>query len=196
MYVFTGADSLITKLTDRITSSSSHKLILAHMPLILVCLEVRETNLQTLSSRVTTLPHVCTFTPFCFQGLGSLAEKFPVLAKQSNDCLKEFLTCPSKMLVRLSRQYHNKHRNLPQVLVTNSDRFEGRPTLQQSQTAKDSLPISAFHVVHSALNTGMAVIETRMTVMKMRKRLMPPGLPLRNCETAPLKTSARVFMPR
>ena len=35
-----GCDNLITKLTDRISNASSLKLILAHMPLIMVCIEV------------------------------------------------------------------------------------------------------------------------------------------------------------
>ena len=58
------------------------------------------------------------------QGLGTLAEKFPMLAKQSSDCLREFLTLPSKLLVRLNRQAPStaaKNR-LPQVTVTQSDR--------------------------------------------------------------------------
>ena len=35
-----GGDSLVSKLTDKITGASSHKLILAHLPLIMVCIEV------------------------------------------------------------------------------------------------------------------------------------------------------------
>ena len=50
-----GADTLLTKLVDKIGATSSHgRLIVAHMPLIMVCLE----------------------------GVGKLAEKFPMLAKQ------------------------------------------------------------------------------------------------------------------
>lgn len=43
-FLLSGADHLVTKLTDKITSSCSHKLILAYMPLIMVCLEVRKQN--------------------------------------------------------------------------------------------------------------------------------------------------------
>ena len=75
---YIGGDSLVSKLTDKITSASSHKLILAHLPLIMVCIE----------------------------GLGKLAEKFPMLSKQSGDCLREFLTAPSAILSRLSRHYN------------------------------------------------------------------------------------------
>jgi phosphatidylinositol 4-kinase len=88
-------------LTDKVTATASHKLILAHMPLIMVCLE----------------------------GLGKLAEKFPKLSKESSDCLREFLTAPSQILARLSRHYNrienyvnsnSKKSNLPALTVTES----------------------------------------------------------------------------
>jgi phosphatidylinositol 4-kinase len=56
----------------------------------------------------------------CLEGLGKLAEKFPMLAKQSSDCLREFLTYPSKILVRLNRTHPKKDN--PQIMVTQSDR--------------------------------------------------------------------------
>ena len=91
-----GGDNLVSKLTDKITGTSSHKLILAHMPLIMVCIE----------------------------GLGKLAEKFPMLSKQSSDCLREFLTTPSPILSRLSRHYNRqepkKNLNVPALTVTES----------------------------------------------------------------------------
>ena len=63
-------------------------------------------------------------TYFLFQGLGKLAEKFPLFAKQSVDCLREFLTNPSKILTRLHRHYQQeKEKSPPQVMVTQSDRF-------------------------------------------------------------------------
>ena len=37
---FSGADSLVGKLTERLNKTTHHKLILAHMPLIMVCIEV------------------------------------------------------------------------------------------------------------------------------------------------------------
>ena len=87
---------MVSKLTDKITGTSSHKLILAHMPLIMVCIE----------------------------GLGKLAEKFPMLSKQSSDCLREFLTTPSPILSRLSRHYNRqepkKNLNVPALTVTES----------------------------------------------------------------------------
>jgi len=91
----------VTKLADKITTSTSHRLIVSHLPLILVCIE----------------------------GLGDLAAKFPMLAKQCADCLREFLTGPSRLLVRLNRhsssngqhQPGSNNKPLPQLLVTQSD---------------------------------------------------------------------------
>ena len=65
------------------------------------------------------------FTCSFLQGLGKLGEKFPLFAKQSVDCLREFLTNPSKILTRLHRHYQQeKEKSPPQLLVTQSDRFE------------------------------------------------------------------------
>ena len=57
-----------------------------------------------------------------------MAEKFPMLSKQSSDCLREFLTAPSPILGRLSRHYNRlelntankKKNNLPILAVTES----------------------------------------------------------------------------
>jgi len=35
-----GADSLCSRLTEKLNSSDGHRLVLAHMPLLMVCLEV------------------------------------------------------------------------------------------------------------------------------------------------------------
>nr|CAD7260807.1 unnamed protein product [Timema shepardi] len=59
----TGADSLCGRLTEKINSNHGHKLVLAHMPLLMVCLE----------------------------GLGKLAQKFPNIASTSIYCLRDFL---------------------------------------------------------------------------------------------------------
>ena len=96
---FSGADSLVTKLTDKISQTSSHKLILAHLPLILVCIEVQ--------IRLNSKSNFDQRDEMYFQGLGKLAEKFPMLAKQGSDCLREFLSTPSKLLIRLQRHYHH-----------------------------------------------------------------------------------------
>nr|CAD7396811.1 unnamed protein product [Timema cristinae] len=61
-----GADSLCGRLTEKINSNHGHKLVLAHMPLLMVCLE----------------------------GLGKLAQKFPNIASTSIYCLRDFLVTP------------------------------------------------------------------------------------------------------
>lgn len=38
--LFLGADSLCGRLNEKLTSTHNHKLVLAHMPLLMVCLEV------------------------------------------------------------------------------------------------------------------------------------------------------------
>eukprot|EP00095_Tigriopus_kingsejongensis_P007429 maker-scaffold443_size169656-snap-gene-0.12 protein:Tk07429 transcript:maker-scaffold443_size169656-snap-gene-0.12-mRNA-1 annotation:"phosphatidylinositol 4-kinase alpha isoform x1" len=124
-----GADNLVTKLTDKINSSNNHKLILAHLPLIMVCIE----------------------------GLGKLAEKFPMLAKQSSDCLREFLANPSKLLIRLSRHYHHQNarlnnqaqagapivaKKLPSVLVTQSESSQSMRPAHQPESRADASRIA------------------------------------------------------
>ncbi|KAK4878018.1 hypothetical protein RN001_010524 [Aquatica leii] len=76
----TGADSLCGRLTEKINSNNGHRLILAHMPLLIVCLE----------------------------GLGKLASKFPNIASTSIYCLRDFLITPSPILFKLHRQADEK----------------------------------------------------------------------------------------
>ncbi|QQP57675.1 Uncharacterized protein FKW44_002743, partial [Caligus rogercresseyi] len=93
------ADSLVSKLTDKISTTSSHRLILAHMPLIMVCIE----------------------------GLGKMSEKFPSLAKQSSDCLREFLTNPSPILTRLYRHHQDSSKRLPNITVSDTASNQSAP---------------------------------------------------------------------
>lgn len=39
-FLVSGADSLCGRLTEKLNSSDGHRLVLAHMPLLMVCLEV------------------------------------------------------------------------------------------------------------------------------------------------------------
>ncbi|XP_026313549.1 phosphatidylinositol 4-kinase alpha [Hyposmocoma kahamanoa] len=73
--ILIGADSLCGRLTEKINSNHNHKLILAHMPLLMVCLE----------------------------GLGKLATKFPPIANTSIYCLRDFLVTPSPILFKLHK---------------------------------------------------------------------------------------------
>ncbi|XP_063216675.1 phosphatidylinositol 4-kinase alpha isoform X2 [Bacillus rossius redtenbacheri] len=79
----TGGDSLCGRLTGKINSNHGHKLVLAHMPLLMVCLE----------------------------GLGKLAQKFPNIASTSIYCLRDFLVTPSPILFKLHRQQSEKEQS-------------------------------------------------------------------------------------
>nr|XP_022907836.1 phosphatidylinositol 4-kinase alpha [Onthophagus taurus] len=79
----TGADSLCSRLTEKINSNHGHKLLLAHMPLLMVCLE----------------------------GLGKLAQKFPNIASTSIYYLRDFLITPSPILFKLHQQATEKNKD-------------------------------------------------------------------------------------
>lgn len=80
LHVILGADSLCGRLTEKINSNHGYRLVLAHMPLLMVCLE----------------------------GLGKLAQKFPNIASTSIYCLRDFLITPSPILSKLHRQANEK----------------------------------------------------------------------------------------
>ncbi|XP_040569252.1 phosphatidylinositol 4-kinase alpha isoform X2 [Lepeophtheirus salmonis] len=112
-----GADSLVSKLTDKISTTSSHRLILAHMPLIMVCIE----------------------------GLGKMSEKFPSLAKQSSDCLREFLTNPSPILTRLYRHNLDYTKRLPNITVSDTE------SNQSTQNIAENKKVNACYVAFEKL---------------------------------------------
>jgi len=94
----TGVDGLVQKLTERILypkhSQSGPRLILAHLPLILVCLD----------------------------GLGNLSENHPVQASTAISCLRDFLVNPSDILLQLYSSYKTVQQKPGITLtVTNSD---------------------------------------------------------------------------
>ncbi|XP_077996530.1 phosphatidylinositol 4-kinase alpha-like [Glandiceps talaboti] len=74
----TGADGLISRLTEKLNSNMGTKQVLAHMPLMMCCL----------------------------QGLGTVAEKFPILAQMCIHALEDFLVTPSPVLLKLHKQHN------------------------------------------------------------------------------------------
>ncbi|XP_073835112.1 phosphatidylinositol 4-kinase III alpha isoform X2 [Musca autumnalis] len=69
----TEADKLCGRLSQKLNSVLSHKIVMDHMPLLMVCLE----------------------------GLGKLAQKFPNIANTSISYLRDFLVDPSQILAKL-----------------------------------------------------------------------------------------------
>ncbi|XP_023346695.1 phosphatidylinositol 4-kinase alpha [Eurytemora carolleeae] len=112
------ADSLVQRLTDRILyprHGNSSRTILAHLPLLLVCLD----------------------------GLGNLAEEHPVLAASAISCLRDFLVNPSDILVELNDKGRGNH-NKPGIMltVTNS---EDQDVLDSTRDLKgNSAVVTAF----------------------------------------------------
>ncbi|KAB7502620.1 Phosphatidylinositol 4-kinase alpha [Armadillidium nasatum] len=76
VHFITDAEKFCNKLAEKLNLPHGHRLVLAHMPLLLVCLE----------------------------GLGKLALKFPNIAHTSISYLQDFLIGPSPILLKLHMQ--------------------------------------------------------------------------------------------
>ncbi|CAG2245012.1 PI4KA [Mytilus edulis] len=86
------AENLCIKLTEKISTNTDRKFLLAHTPLLLVALEA----------------------------LGKLAVKFPVLASSMCTSLREFLVMPSPILSKLNKYATSHGRSSIKITVTDS----------------------------------------------------------------------------
>ncbi|KAK9874265.1 hypothetical protein WA026_002618 [Henosepilachna vigintioctopunctata] len=124
----TGADSLCGRLTEKINSNHGYRLVLAHMPLLMVCLE----------------------------GLGTLADKFPNIASTSIYCLRDFLITPSPILSKLHRQANEKSskESIKITAQNGSLKVENSNIPNQTQTAFEKLRDAAIENLCFALDAA------------------------------------------
>ncbi|XP_012059018.1 PREDICTED: phosphatidylinositol 4-kinase alpha [Atta cephalotes] len=131
MLIGKGADSLCGRLVEKINSNHGPKLVLAHMPLLMVCLE----------------------------GLGKLAQKFPNIASTSIYYLRDFLIAPSPILLKLYRQ-HNEYsmkEHQFKVLVQGKEISDSKQTTSSVHTAFEKLRDAAIGNLCIALEAAHSV---------------------------------------
>ena len=124
------AESVLNRLADKIHSKDSNHLIMAHLPLLLVCLKA----------------------------LGQLAGKFTHLASNVIVCLRDFLVSPSPILLRLYHQ-SNTLNNLsvgPRI-TSNGSIGSDDPVVSSARAAFERLREASIDNLCLALKAGMQV---------------------------------------
>lgn len=127
----TEADNLCSRLTEKIYLNYSHKLVLAHMPLLMVCLD----------------------------GLGKLAQKFPNIASTSIYNLRDFLVTPSPILLKLYRHCYKPSRKNFKVSVKESESSFSirKDRISSSELAFETLRDAAIRNLCIALEAAYSV---------------------------------------
>ena len=126
------AESVLNRLADKIKSKDDNQLIIAHLPILLVCL----------------------------RALGQLADKFPHLTNNVINYLRDFLVDPSPILLRLYQQSQTKGNVMrPPHMTINSVTPAEDKLVSSTQAAYEKLREAAIDNLCSALKAGHKVLD-------------------------------------
>lgn len=110
---FSEGDKLCGRLYQKLSILLTQKIMMDHMPLLMVCLEV--ILFRVLYKIIKTTAKI--IRSFLKQGLGKLAEKFPNIAGTSISYLRDFLILPSPILSKLYTLAQQKRDREPFKIV-------------------------------------------------------------------------------
>jgi phosphatidylinositol 4-kinase A len=129
----TEADKLCSRLNQKLNTNIGHKIMLDHMPLLMVCLE----------------------------GLGKLAQKFPSIASTSISYLRDFLVDPSPILAKLYsqavvQQKKNKEIASYRIVVQNPEN-RSISEVQPKPLSPTKSPTSAFEALRESAIENLSI---------------------------------------